>query len=55
MLRNIVDETDDREITKLFNSANLLHINFYEHYMDREEMQPYIKDVYRLTDRLDTV
>ena len=55
VLRNIVDETGDREITKLFNSANLLHINFYEHYMDREEMQPYIEDVSTLLDRLDDI
>ncbi|MCY4474617.1 MAG: PaREP1 family protein [Chloroflexi bacterium] len=55
VLRNVVNETGDREITRLFTSANSLHVNFYEHYMEKDEMMTFVEDVRDLIQRLDNI
>ena len=55
-LRNIVGRlaTDlgDRDFVSLFNSAEALHANFYENWMDAESVRPSAEDARRLIEKL---
>ena len=53
IVRNLVNETGDKEIVDLFNAANLLHINFYEHWLEYDEIRPLATQVHQLLRRLD--
>ncbi len=55
IVRNIVDETGDKDIATLFNAANALHVNFYEHWMKKDEIMPLADQVRQLVERLDAV
>lgn len=52
IVRNLVDETGDRELVELFGAANLLHINFYEHWYEEIEIRNLAPKVRELLDRL---
>ena len=52
IVRNIVDETGDREIVDLFDAASLLHVNFYEHWLEDDEIRPLAIQVHQLLRRL---
>lgn len=53
IVRNLVNESGDKEIVDLFNAANLLHINFYEHWLEDDEIRPLATQVHQLLRRLD--
>ncbi len=55
IVRHLVDETGDREISRFFVSANALHANFYENWMDEVEIRERADHVRRLTERLSLV
>ncbi len=55
IVRNIVDETGDKDIATLFNAANALHVNFYEHWMKKDEILPLADQVSQLIERVDAV
>jgi len=50
--RRLAEEVADEEIRFLFQSANLLHENFYEDSYNMEEVEQGIRDVRRLLDKL---
>ena len=55
IVRNIVDETGDREIVDLFDAAQLLHVNFYEHWLEADEIDSRAIQVRELLTRLATI
>ena len=55
IVRNIVDETGDREIVDLFDAASLLHVNFYEHWLDVDEIKARAQKVEELLQCLDDI
>ncbi len=55
IVRNIIDETDDKEILDLFNAANLLHVNFYEGMLREDEVLRMSGRVGELVNRLDEI
>ncbi|MXZ02649.1 MAG: PaREP1/PaREP8 domain-contain protein [Chloroflexi bacterium] len=52
IVRNIIDETGDKEILDLFNAANLLHVNFYEGILRDDEVLAMSRRVSELVNRL---
>ena len=52
IVRNIIDETGDKEILDLFNAANLLHVNFYEGMLRDDEVLAMSRRVGELVNRL---
>ena len=54
-IRLIVEETQDADIRRLFNTADSLHINFYEGWMDDVTVRDNIEDVKLLLGKLDAV
>lgn len=54
-VRLLVEETGDREIRLYFNSAEQLHANFYEGWMDDVTVRDNIEDVKLLLGKLDAV
>ena len=52
IVRNIIDETGDKEILDLFNAANLLHVNFYEGMLRHDEVLTMSHRVGELINRL---
>lgn len=55
IVRNLVDETGDHDLVELFGAANLLHINFYEHWLVEFEIRTFAQQVRELLDRLGAV
>ena len=55
IVRNLVNETGDKGLVDLFNAANLLHINFYEHWMEPDEIQRLAEQVSQLLNRLEVI
>lgn len=55
VVRNIVDETGDNEIFILFQAADTLHANFYEHWLPEDEIRRLADLVGQLIDRLGSV
>ncbi len=41
----LVRETGDQDLRRQFDSANALHINFYENWYDRDDVELRIQDV----------
>ncbi len=52
IVRNLVDETGDHDLVELFGAANLLHINFYEHWLEEIEIRTFAQQTRELLDRL---
>ncbi len=52
IIRQLADETGDRQIRTLFQSADSLHANFYEHWMDQQQILELSDQVAQLIDRL---
>ncbi len=52
IVRNLVDETGDHDLVELFGAANLLHINFYEHWLEEIEIRTFAQQVRELLNRL---
>ena len=55
IVRNLVDETGDHQLVELFGGANLLHINFYEHWLEEVEIRTFAHQVQQLLNRLDAL
>ncbi len=55
ILRQLVEETGDEELTDHFGLAETLHINFYEARLPAEDVQRYLSHVERLVEKLETV
>ena len=55
IVRNLVNETGDKGLVDLFNAANLLHINFYEHWLEPDEIQRLAEQVSQLLNRLEAI
>ena len=48
-------ETGDRDIYRLFNTANALHENFYENQMAAHDIEEALQDVERLLQKLEAI
>jgi PaREP1/PaREP8 domain containing family protein len=48
----IAAETGDEEVRMLWQSAGMLHQNFYENWLPREMVEGNIKDVKRFVEKL---
>ena len=53
IIDNLVAETGDIELSRLFKVASDLHINFYENWYSRESVQLSVQDVQTLLDKLE--
>ena len=53
IVRDLIDQTGDKHIATLFNAANSLHVNFYEHWMTEDEIRPLANQVGALIERID--
>ena len=53
VIRNLVQETGDREIRRTFTAANTLHVNFYEGNLPSEVVEDYLSDVEELLAKLE--
>lgn len=49
------DETGDRELTRLFQTAGSLHFNFYEGTLPREYIEDTVAVVQELMEKLETL
>ena len=52
IMRRIVDEPDERDLLDHFNSATLLHVNFYENWLDEDQIRRRAGIVREFVDRL---
>ena len=48
-------ETGDRDIYRLFNTASVLHENFYEDQMVAQDIDEALQDVERLLEKLEAI
>ena len=55
VVRLVVRETGDRDIRVAFATAESLHINFYEAWLEREDVEDYLGHVERLVSKLDAL
>ena len=55
VVERMIDETGQSELRLLFQSANVLHANFYEHWLSERMVRDGIGDVRQLLDILDPV
>ncbi len=55
IIRNLSDETDDKQLIYLFNAADSLHSNFYENWMQEDEIRHYATQVNQLIQRLTNI
>jgi len=53
VVRALVRETGDTEIRGAFSRAESLHANFYEVWMEREDVEDHLEHVERLVRKLD--
>ena len=51
----LADEHEDDEIRDLFSSANDLHINFYDGYLERREVAVRLDRVTRFVNKIDAI
>ena len=51
-VQELAKEAEDDDIRSYFASANDLHMNFYEDWLDRETIELYLSQVERFVDRL---
>ena len=52
IVRNLVDETGDHQLVDLFGAADMLRMNFYEHWFEEIEMRRLVPKVRELLDQL---
>ncbi len=52
-VERLVDETGDGGISNLFQTAGVLHVNFYENWLDAETVRDGLSDMERLLDTLE--
>ena len=52
ILRQLVEETADHELSEHFGLAESLHISFYEAWLPQEDVELYLSHVERLTGKL---
>ena len=52
ILRQLVEETGDQQLSEHFGLAETLHINFYEAWLPREDVELYLSHVERLATKL---
>ncbi len=55
ILQGIIAETGDEELFDLFGAANLLYVNFYEHWMSSQQIRRLGVQVGMLIDRLERI
>ncbi len=55
ILRQLVDETGDQQLSEHFGLAETLHINFYEAWLPPEDVELYLNHVERLIAKLNTL
>ena len=55
IIRNLVNETDDKDLVFLFQVADALHANFYEHWLEIDEIEKLADQVRDLLARLDNI
>ena len=53
IIRNLVNETGDDHLSRLFKLASDLHINYYERWLPGEDVRLSLQDVQELVDRLE--
>ena len=54
-ISQIVEETEDESVLHLFSVANLLHVNFYENWLDARTVRRGLVAVRRLIDKLNAL
>ena len=52
IVRRLVRETGDRGLRAGFSAANTLHINFYDGFLEAEDVSAYLEDVERFVEQL---
>ena len=52
VVAQLVAETGDQELRRRFNTANTLHINFYDGFLDAATISANLEDVERLVEQL---
>ncbi len=52
VVAQLVEETGDQELRRRFNTANTLHINFYDGFLDATTISANLEDVERLVEQL---
>lgn len=55
VVNRIAEETAQPEIRALFNTANILHANFYENWLPDDMIEANIADVKEFLDRLESL
>ena len=55
IVRSLVRESGDDDLRKEFDIAGVLHINFYENYFDREDVEVRLGDVERFVGRVEAL
>ena len=55
IIRNLANETDDKQLIYLFNAADSLHSNFYENWMQEDEIRHFSTQVSQLIHRLGNI
>ncbi len=55
IIRNLVDESGDKQLVPLFQAADTLHANFYEHWLEADEIQSLADQVDELLKKLDVI
>ena len=53
VVRMLARESNDRELRRLFQVANDLHTNFYEHHDDADEVTEDLRAVVRFVDKVE--
>ena len=53
VVRQLTNETGDREIRRLFDVAGNLHVNFYENWNNAENVFDSLDDIAQLLDKLE--
>lgn len=53
IIRNLVNETGDDNLSRLFKVASDLHINYYERWLPGEDVRLSLQDVQQLVDQLE--
>ncbi len=54
-VRGLVRETGDPAIRTAFGMANELHANFYEGWLDHEDVEAHLRDAAELVEKLDAL
>ena len=54
-VRRLAEETDDEELSLLFGAASELHTNFYDGYLDPENVEVHLHRVARFVEKMDAI